>query len=670
MASSLLVFLFLGFMLEVKCFPAAVDESISSRKENRLLTVLGRRFHFDNAEVEATKELIEDEENNVDPEQDKITFRLQVEEIVRKLRTMSDEEMERIRMVFVRNMGPDRAEKVFGAAEEIYASEKEANEELQKSFQLNEGEEEAFEELVEDTKDGRDPETEDLEFKSRLYELADKYGQLSPEQEERFRDLVEEGFGPEEAATLFQELREIHEEMKTLEANSNGDNGINLAAEKVDIVADDQENKMFWGELHVEVPDEGSEGNDIDSGVEEVEDFGNSNSLQTSGANPVQEQYADANPVQEQYAGANPFQKQTARPGATPNQEQYAGANPVQEQYAGANLVQEQTAGANSTQSQTEDADANFPKAQTTGENTTQALAETSTSIESNNNGNFTDIGNETKETERNVTLSNVENAPTVSTPMIHIIATAPAGQNVNSSVASVNNVANATSTAQTNLTVSENSSIEGSQRKWENISDASTAVFNSSNVATTRIDETNVLNNITTSPSRGDNSVSNDQESLSIADNVTAIETEVYLNVNASGQDKEIATSATFPGNVTRAVELVSAVHTPIFNNSSSADSPSKDMGDNKNDTSGNQTTTPDDSANDDSVLAESVTMGIEDQADEEGNDIYDWFEWLTSGFRDDDDWDIWPWGDGDWTTIPMTTEAPFEPTLPELSL
>ncbi|XP_035677502.1 uncharacterized protein LOC118416488 [Branchiostoma floridae] len=670
MASSLLVFLFLGFMFEVKCFPAAVDESISSRKENRLLAVLGRRFHFDNAEVEATKELIEDEENNIDPEQDEITFRLQVEEIVRKLRTMSDEEMERIRMVFVRNMGPDRAEKVFGAAEEIYASEKEANEELQKSFQLNEGEEEAFEELVEDTKDGRDPETEDLEFKSRLYELADKYGQLSPEQEERFRDLVEEGFGPEEAATLFQELREIHEEMETLEANSNGDDGISLAAEKVDKVADDQENMMFWGELHVDVPDEGSQGNDIDNGVEDVEDFGNSHSLQTTGANPFNAPTAGADPVpeqtagpgatlvQEQYAGANPVQEQSED--ANPNQEQPVGANPVQEQPAGANLVQEQPAGANSTQLQTVDPNAN----------PTEALTETGTSIESNDNGNITDIDSKTIETERNATLNTMTNTPTVSTTVIRVITTSPAGQNVNSSVASVNNVANTTSTAQTNLTISENSSIDGSQRKWENISDAPTAVFNSSNVATTRIDETNVLNNITTLPSRGDNSVANDQESLSIADNVTAIETEVYSKVNASGQDKEIATPGTFPGNVTKAVELVSAVPTPIFNNSSSADSPSKDMGDNENDTSGIQTTTADDGANEDSVLAESVTMGIEDQADDEGNDIYDWFEWLTSGFRDDDDWDIWPWGDGDWTTIPMTTEAPFEPTLPELSL
>ncbi|XP_078582909.1 uncharacterized protein LOC144865797 isoform X2 [Branchiostoma floridae x Branchiostoma japonicum] len=243
MASLLLIFLFLGFMFEVKCFPAAVNESISLRNENRLLTVLGRRFHFNDAEVEATKELIEDEDNNIDPEQDKILFRLQVEEIERKLKTMSNEEMGMIRQVFVRNMGPDRAEEVFGAAEEIYEREKKANEKLPKSFQLNRGEEEAFEDLVEDTKEGWDPEMEDLEFKLGLSELKDSYGQLSPEQEERLRDLVEVEFGSEEAALIIKEIKAIHKEMLTLEANTNGNNGTRLAAEIVNRVADDQENR-------------------------------------------------------------------------------------------------------------------------------------------------------------------------------------------------------------------------------------------------------------------------------------------------------------------------------------------------------------------------------------------------------------------------------------------
>ncbi|XP_035675088.1 uncharacterized protein LOC118414900 isoform X3 [Branchiostoma floridae] len=216
MVSVVLIILFLGFTCEVKCFPAAVNGSTLSRQENTLLSWLQRRYHFNAAEVEATKELIEDEENDVDPKQDKIIFRLQVEEIVRKLRTMSDEEMEKIRKLFSRKMGAVRADEVFEAAEEIFESEKEANEELRQSFQLNEGEEDAFEELVEDTKDGKDVETEDMEFKLGLSELADSYDQLSPEQEERFRSLVEEEFGSEEAAMIFQEIRAIHEEMETL----------------------------------------------------------------------------------------------------------------------------------------------------------------------------------------------------------------------------------------------------------------------------------------------------------------------------------------------------------------------------------------------------------------------------------------------------------------------
>ncbi|XP_035675085.1 uncharacterized protein LOC118414900 isoform X1 [Branchiostoma floridae] len=280
MVSVVLIILFLGFTCEVKCFPAAVNGSTLSRQENTLLSWLQRRYHFNAAEVEATKELIEDEENDVDPKQDKIIFRLQVEEIVRKLRTMSDEEMEKIRKLFSRKMGAVRADEVFEAAEEIFESEKEANEELRQSFQLNEGEEDAFEELVEDTKDGKDVETEDMEFKLGLSELADSYDQLSPEQEERFRSLVEEEFGSEEAAMIFQEIRAIHEEMETLKENPNGDNGISLAAEKIDKVADDQENKMFWGELNVDVPDEGGEsngdlGSNRDNGMEEVQDFGN-----------------------------------------------------------------------------------------------------------------------------------------------------------------------------------------------------------------------------------------------------------------------------------------------------------------------------------------------------------------------------------------------------------
>ncbi|XP_078597004.1 uncharacterized protein LOC144873482 [Branchiostoma floridae x Branchiostoma japonicum] len=625
MASPLLVFLFLGFMFEVKCFPAAVNESISSRnfKENRLLTVLGRRFHFNSEEVEATEDLIQDEENNIDPEQDEIIFRLQVEEIVRKLRTMSDEEMQRIRMVFVRNMGPDIAEEVFGAAEEIFAREKEANEELQKSFQLNEGEEEAFEELVEDTKDGRDPETEDMEFKLGLYELADGYDQLSPEQKERFRDLVEVEFGSEEAAWIFQEITKIQEEIKKLEANPNGDNGISLAKEKIDRVADDQENKVFWGELHVDVSDGESEGNDTDNGVE---DFENSNSaqaagadftqVQSAGANPapaqsaganpvpaqaaganpvpaqaaganpdqaqsadanlvpaqsaaanpipaqdagenhvpaqaaganpdqaqsadanlVQEQSAGANPVQEQTAGANPVPAQTAganpvpaqtaganpvpaqtaganpvreqttgtnpvpaqtaganpvaaqTAGANPVAAQTAGANPVQDQTAGANPVQEQSAGASPVPAQSVNADINSPEDPATDAIPTQALTETSienTSIESNDDGNITHIGRETIKTEANVTLSNVDNIPAAPTPVISVITTTPAGKDVDSTMASVKNIANTTSTAQTKLTVSENSSIGGSPTKWENASDAPTAVSNSSSTAT-----------------------------------------------------------------------------------------------------------------------------------------------------------------------------------------
>ncbi|XP_035677503.1 uncharacterized abhydrolase domain-containing protein DDB_G0269086-like [Branchiostoma floridae] len=497
MASPLLVLLFLGFMLEVKCFPAAVNESISSRnfKENRLLTVLGRRFHFNSEEVEATKDLIEDEENNIDPEQDEIIFRLQVEEIVRKLRTMSEEEMQRIKMVFVRNMGPDRAEEVFGIAEEIFAREKEANEELQKSFQLNEGEEEAFEELVEDTKDGRDPETEDMEFKLGLYELADGYDQLSPEQKERFRDLVELEFGSEDAAWIFQEIIKIQEEIKTLEANPTGDNGISLAKEKVDRVADDQENKVFWGELHVDVYDERSEGNDTDNGVEEFE---NSNSAQaagadftqaqSAGANPAPAQSAGANPVQAQSAGANPVQAQSA--GANPVAAQTAGANPVQDQTAGANPVQEQSAGASPVPAQSVNADINSPEDPATDATPTQALTETSiesTSIEVNDDGNITDIGRETIKTEANVTLSNVDNIPAAPTPVISVITTTPAGKDVDSSMASVKNIANTTSTAQTNLmiTISENSSIGGSPTKWENTSDAPTAVSNSSSTAT-----------------------------------------------------------------------------------------------------------------------------------------------------------------------------------------
>ncbi|XP_066278762.1 mucin-22-like [Branchiostoma lanceolatum] len=389
MVSVVYLALFLVFITEVKCFPAAVNGSDLSGKESRLLTVLQRKFHFNDAEVEATKELIEDEENGVDPKQDKVIFRLQVEEIVRKLRTMSKEEMERIKRLFSRKMGVARADEVFDAAEEIYASEKEANEELEESFKLNEGEEEAFEELVEDTKDGRDPETEDMEFKLGLSELADSYARLSPEQEERFKNLVEEEFGSEEGAKIFEEIREIHEEMEILKANPDGANGISLAAEKINRVADDQENKMFWGELDVDVPDEGNEynGNFGNNGMEEIEDFGNPNSVQYANASPIEAQNAGANPVQAQNAGANPVQAQNA--GANPVQAQSPGANPIQTQSAGANPAQvhvteanlsqvqaagvnpnplqaadvtPQTAGANPTQVQTADAEIIYPK--------------------------------------------------------------------------------------------------------------------------------------------------------------------------------------------------------------------------------------------------------------------------------------------------------------------
>ncbi|KAI8499432.1 hypothetical protein Bbelb_224830 [Branchiostoma belcheri] len=405
-------------------------------------------------------------------------------------------------------MGVERAEQVFQEAEELYESEKAANEELEKSFQLNKGEEEAFEELAEDTADGKDPETEDMEFKLGLSELADSYAKLTPEQEERFKDLVEEEFGSEEAAKIFQEIQKIHDELEALKGSANEDDAIRLAAGKINTVADDQDNRKFWDELDVEVDDDGSEigvtpGDNVDNGM-----------------------------GQAQYAGANP------------DQAQYAGANPDQAQYAGADSTPGQASG-QSSQVQTADTyplDTSTASTKWTKKNTT---------VVSSDDRKVPEIGSEGNKTEPNVTPSNVENIPTASAPVTGTVATT-AVSNDNSSVTSVENVANnseyilttqipvnkvntsqpssdsdrleespindtfsnatetfittttvaneSTQTTQSNVSISEEPSVEGSEGKLGNISGTPTASpYAANNVTTAGSGDSNGLNNITT---------------------------------------------------------------------------------------------------------------------------------------------------------------------------
>ncbi|XP_078669888.1 uncharacterized protein LOC144910547 [Branchiostoma floridae x Branchiostoma belcheri] len=556
MASVVYLFLFLVVLGEVKSFPADVNEVGLSKKEKTLLKVLNKKYKFNEEEVEATKELIEDEKNDIDPEQDKIIFRLQVEEIVRKLRTMTDEEMIQIKSLFVRKMGVERAEQVFQEAEELYESEKAANEELEKSFQLNKGEEEAFEELVEDTADGKDPETEDIEFKLGLSELADGFAKLTPEQEERFSDLVEEELGSEEAAKIFQEIKKIHEELEALKGSANGDDAIRLAAGKINTVADDRDNRKFWDELDVEVPDNDTPGDNIDNDMGQAQ---YADQAQHAGDNPDQAQHAGDNPDQAQYAGANPDQAQYA--GANPEHAEKAGVNPVQVQSAGADSALGQASAANTTQGETPGV--NLSQVQAAGVTASQVQTadtypfktstvstkwtETNTTAVSNDDRKVPEIGSEGNKTEANVTPSNVENIPTASAPVIGTVV-ATTVSNDNSSVTSFKNVANnsedilrtqipvnkvntsqpssdsdrleespindtssnATGTfittttvaneTQSNVSISEEPSVEGSESKLRNISGTPTAApYAANNVTTVGSDDSNGLNNITT---------------------------------------------------------------------------------------------------------------------------------------------------------------------------
>eukprot|EP00058_Branchiostoma_floridae_P002626 XP_002588114.1 hypothetical protein BRAFLDRAFT_87634 [Branchiostoma floridae] len=175
----------------------------------KVIKTLKDDYNLSDEDEEVFKELIDDEEGKTDHENDNVPFRLQVMQVFERLQVLSDEELERVKSVFIKRMGEEATQQIFDEAYRIYMSELPEIDDLAEELWVDEEEAEAFEIVVEDVETGADPMEEDEKTQYGIEELATDVMNLPPDLQQRFRALLFDTFGEEQARALLDEINEI-----------------------------------------------------------------------------------------------------------------------------------------------------------------------------------------------------------------------------------------------------------------------------------------------------------------------------------------------------------------------------------------------------------------------------------------------------------------------------
>eukprot|EP00058_Branchiostoma_floridae_P002627 XP_002588115.1 hypothetical protein BRAFLDRAFT_124945 [Branchiostoma floridae] len=208
------------------CVLRDVHSAPAGKGENQLVKQLGDKLKFSKNEEKAVEELIDDEKGKTDNESNNIPFRMQVDQIVEKLKVLKDDEIQKVRHLFNKKLGNVATDKIFLEAHRIYEDQQNANRALEEDLWLDKEEDEAFEKLVEDIETGNDPYKEDNKTLYGIGLFASSVTAL-PKDEQELEDPW---------ATDDPDLEEAWEEEEEQEA------------------ADAKETKSFWKKLGIETP--------------------------------------------------------------------------------------------------------------------------------------------------------------------------------------------------------------------------------------------------------------------------------------------------------------------------------------------------------------------------------------------------------------------------------
>ncbi|CAH1259444.1 Hypp2280 [Branchiostoma lanceolatum] len=237
--------------LALLCVLRDVYSAPAGQGEKQLINQLGEKLKFSENEEEVVEELINDEKGKTDNENNNLQFRMQVDQIVEKLKVLNDDEIQKVRHLFNKKLGGVATDKIFLEAHRIYQDEQDAFRELEEDLWLDKEEDEAFERLVKDLETGNDPYKEDNKTLYGIGQFASSVTALPKDEQELVRGLIMNRYGEDLGKRLLGKMAEINNHVNDL---------LETDWEYPDEVLDSDEEdvgegKRFWKNLGLEVPD-------------------------------------------------------------------------------------------------------------------------------------------------------------------------------------------------------------------------------------------------------------------------------------------------------------------------------------------------------------------------------------------------------------------------------
>ncbi|XP_035674786.1 uncharacterized protein LOC118414701 isoform X1 [Branchiostoma floridae] len=233
------------------CVLRDVHSAPAGKGENQLVKQLGDKLKFSKNEEKAVEELIDDEKGKTDNESNNIPFRMQVDQIVEKLKVLKDDEIQKVRHLFNKKLGNVATDKIFLEAHRIYEDQQNANRALEEDLWLDKEEDEAFEKLVEDIETGNDPYKEDNKTLYGIGLFASSVTALPKDEQELVRGLIINRYGEDMGRRLLDKMREINIHVNNLLETDWEYTDMALDSEEGDV----EEERRFWRNLGLEVPD-------------------------------------------------------------------------------------------------------------------------------------------------------------------------------------------------------------------------------------------------------------------------------------------------------------------------------------------------------------------------------------------------------------------------------
>ncbi|XP_078669227.1 uncharacterized protein LOC144910235 [Branchiostoma floridae x Branchiostoma belcheri] len=237
--------------LALLCVLRDVYSAAVGKGEKQLLNQLGDKLKFNENEEKAVEELIDDEKGQTDYEKNNDLFRVQVDQIVEKLKVLDDDEIQRVRHLFTKKLGNVATDKIFLEAHRIYQDQQQEIRELEEDLWLDKDEDEAFAKLVEDMETGKDPYKESNKTLYGIGQFASSVTHLPKDEQELVRDLIMNRYGEEKGKRLLDKMHEISNHVDDLLETDWAYTDEVLDTEEGDV----GEGRQFWKNLGVKVPD-------------------------------------------------------------------------------------------------------------------------------------------------------------------------------------------------------------------------------------------------------------------------------------------------------------------------------------------------------------------------------------------------------------------------------